>query len=286
MQSQLVFQEKKEMERLRVQNKLLSCSEGPVLAPIFSGREGLAVLDVGCNDGSKTVQWFSDQAVSQVIGLEYNEGLAVKAQAVHGEGRFSFWHLDVEAPEFAQRLAVIMKEKQIEAFDVIYLSFVLMHLSDVSRLLAVLRPFLKPDGKLIVIEANDRISTLDNDEQGLLGAYLEILEKEKYSGNRKIGAEICDRLAACGYEDIVVWHDYISAGVGETEKKKAVFTMFFTYMSEDIDLLLRLQPENEEYRSWSDWLACNYETLKDLILQEESTISMGIKILTCVKGKA
>lgn len=53
MQNQLVFQEKTEMERLRVQNELLECYETPVFNQIFSERQNLAVLDIGCNDGMR-----------------------------------------------------------------------------------------------------------------------------------------------------------------------------------------------------------------------------------------
>ena len=47
MQSQLVFQEKKERERLRIQNKLLSQAEKPALEHFFKGKSGLSVLDIG-----------------------------------------------------------------------------------------------------------------------------------------------------------------------------------------------------------------------------------------------
>lgn len=284
MQSQLVFQEKKEMNRLRVQNNLLSCCEAPVFAQLFSEKQELCVLDIGCNDGAKTAERFSPDAVSRVIGLEYNEELALKAQELYGNQRFSFYAFNVEAQDFSDRIRAIMEEKQIDGFDVIYLSFVLMHLSDVNKLLVALRPFLKADGRLFIIEANDSASVLANDENGLLDEFLEILRKDKYSGNREIGAVICEKLAVCGYKDIRVWCDSVSAENGETEKKQAIFTTFFTYLSEDVLLLLDAEPENEEYRSWSAWLDRNYKTLRHLILQKESGISMGIKIVTCMKG--
>lgn len=285
MQSQLVFQEKNEIRRLRVQNELLSCYEAPILTQIFSEERNLSVLDIGCNDGQKTVERFSSESVSHVIGLEYNEKLAKKAQKTYGNEHFSFYPLDVEAAGFAERLHNIMNEKQIDGFDVIYLSFVLMHLSDVKGLLLDLYPFLKENGKLFIVEANDAASTLNNDEKGLLGEFLEMLKKDKYSGNRAVGATICEVLSDCGYRDICVWHDAVSAAEGEKEKKKAIFTTFFSYLSEDILLLLDAEPDNEEYRSWSHWLDLNYKTLKRLILQEKSVISMGMKILTCTKGK-
>ena len=285
MQNQLVFQEKTEMERLRVQNNLLSCYEAPVFAHFFAEGHALNVLDVGCNDGTKTVERFSSDAVSRVIGLEYNAELARKAQKRYGDERFSFYSFDVETEDFSEQLCTILKEKQIKDFDVIYLSFLLMHLADVNKLLTVLRPFLKPDGKLFIIEPNDSAPTLSNDQNGLLGEFLEILEKDKYSGHRDIGTNICETLSACGYENIFIWHDAISAGDGEKEKKKAIFTTFFSYLSEDVRLLLDADPENKEYKSWSGWLDRNYKTLRHLILQEESVISMGMKILTCEKGR-
>ena len=177
MQSQLVFQEKNEIKRLRVQNELLACYEAPVFAQIFSEGQDLAVLDIGCNDGAKTIERFTSDQVLCVIGLEYNEVLAAKAQKAYGNERFSFYPLDVEAEDFAERLRIIMNDKKIDGFDVIYLSFVLMHLSDVKGLLIALRPFLKTDGKLFIIEANDASSTLTGDKNGLLGEFLEILKR-------------------------------------------------------------------------------------------------------------
>ena len=176
-----------------------------------------------------------------------------------------------------------MSENQIDGFDVIYLSFVLMHLSDVEGLLVKLRPLLKTDGKLLIIEADDDTSTLSCDKNGLLGEFLDILKKDKYSGNREVGATICETLTVCEYENICVWHDAVSAAEGESEKKKAIFTTFFSYLGEDVALLLEAEPDNEEYKSWSAWLNHNYETLKRLVLRDKSIISMGMKIVTCTK---
>ena len=250
MQSQLVFQEKNEIKRLRVQNKLLSCYEAPIFTEIFSEGRNLAVLDIGCNDGVKTVERFSSDTVMKVIGLEYNADLANKAQKNFGGERFSFYPLDVEASTFSERLRTIMKEYCLDGFDVIYLSFVLMHLSDVKNLLCELRPFLKENGKLLIIEADDGASTLNNDMNGLLGEFLKILKADRYSGNREVGANICEILSACGYDNIRVWHNAISADEGEQEKKEGSLTTFFSYVREDVSLLIKTTPSEKDYRAY------------------------------------
>ena len=284
MQTQLVFGEEKERKRLRVQNNLLSCYEAPVFAQLFSEKNDIVALDIGCNDGVKTVERFSPASVKTVIGLEYNPTLVTKAQKNFANEKFSFYHCDVEADGFPEQLRTWMQERDLRGFDMIYLSFVLMHLSDVPKLLRTLRPFLKEDGKLLIIEANDGASTLSGDSSGLLGEFLAILRADKYSGDRGVGNRICDLLHHSGYDGIHIWHDSISAGAGEKEKKKAIFTTFFSYLPEDIALLLAAEPENEEYQAWSAWVDRNYKALKQLMMREESVISMGMQILTCTKG--
>jgi len=285
MQSQLVFQEEKEMQRLGVQNQLLRECETGIFAQIFRGKSGLAVLDIGSNDGAKTVERFSDPAVKTVIGIEYNASLALQAQEIYGGEKFAFYSLDAEKADFSANLRARMAERGIEGFDVIYLSFILMHMRDAQALLRVLRPLLKRDGQLVIIEANDASSTLTGDEEGLLKEFLSILDRDRYSGNRKTGANLPAFLKAAGYGEITVWCDAIRALPGETERKKAVFTTFFSYLPEDVALLLEAEPDNGEYKKWAGWLAKNYRKLENGILRADTEIKMGMQVISCTKGE-
>lgn len=280
-----IFQGKKEVKRLHVQNRLLKEYEAPIFEEIFEGRRQLSVLDIGSNDGTKTTEWFSQEAVSKVVGLEYNAELAKKAQQKYGNDKFSFYSMNVESSDFFDKMKELMEEKEIQSFDIIYMSLVLMHLSDIRHVLEVVRPLLKEDGQIVIIEADDENSALLPDKKGLLPEFLNILKKDKYSGNREVGNEICGLLEQVGYGNIYIWHESISAGAEEKEKKKDIFTTFFSYLPEDVELLLREEPECEEYQEWAKWLGSNYKKLRRLIVQSDSTIFMGIKILSCTKGE-
>ena len=283
MNSQLIFQDETEMRRLMVQNTLLESYEEPILAALFSSASDMTVLDVGCNDGTKTVERFSSSSVSDCIGLEFNRDLVQEAGKRYGDERFSFYRIDAEDKDFAPSLREIMTGKNIEAFDLIYLSFLLMHLKDPESYLRSLSQFLRKDGKILIIEADDSASKLNGDKGGLLGEFLEILRKDRYAGNRDVGRNIIPILRKCGYSDITVHYDAISASKGEQEKKDAIFTTFFSYLGEDVSILISCEPENAEYRSWKAWLENNYSTLREMVTDEESEISMGMKILTCSK---
>ena len=130
MQSQLVFQEEKERERLRIQNLLLSQAEKPALEHFFKGKSELSVLDIGCNDGARTFHRFSDDRISRVIGLEYNQQLVERANSQFGNTKFSFYQMDVDRDSFSADFQKLCTEPEDREFDLICLSFVLMHLHD------------------------------------------------------------------------------------------------------------------------------------------------------------
>lgn len=284
MQNQMVFKCKKEKERLEVQNHLLSAYEEPVFARIFEEKSNMTVLDVGCNDGKKTTARFASEKVTKVIGIEYNENLAQSAQQRYGGDKFSFYSMDVETEVFTNKLKKRMQEQNIESFDVIYLSFVLMHLKNPKKLLEKLQKLLSKEGQVVIIEADDRASVLNPDKEGLLKEFLDMLELDKYAGNRLLGGRLLELVSDCGFEKSIVWQEGIAAGKMETDRKKAIFQMFFSYLPEDVELLLKAEPKNVLYRSWSAWLQENYQKLEKQIIAEESEIFMGIKILSCMKG--
>ena len=274
MQGKNIFGNEKEIKRLEVQNRLFSELEKPLISGLFSGKSGLSVLDIGCNNGAKAFGLFENDMFSRVIGIDCNEKLIEKADKAYGSRKFSFYKADIESPAFAENL-------NIQQFDIIYISFVLMHLRDPEALLVRLKSLLKPDGLLIVTEGNDGISYISPCGAELLRGALEILKKDKYAGNRETGKTLPDILSKCGYSDTETLCEYISAKADETEKKEDIFTTFFSYLPDDVELLLEEDPENAEYIAFSDWLRENYESLRRIITDNKTEIKMGLKIAAC-----
>ena len=178
MESQTVFEKGWELDRLTVQNQLLRECELPVYQKLLEGKSGLRLLDVGCNDGSKTMDRFDLPQVERIMGLEYNEGLARRAQEKYGGGKASFHSCDLEDPDFPVQMAGLMEADGIEGFDLIYISFVLMHLKRPDLMLARLRPLLAPGGCLLIEEADDAACRLEPDEQGLFRQFIQKEEGE------------------------------------------------------------------------------------------------------------
>ena len=114
---------KKERERLRRQNLLLSQAEKPALEHFFKGKSELSVLDIGCNDGARTFHRFSDDRISRVIGLEYNQQLVERANSQYGNTKFSFYQMDVDRDSFSADFQKLCTEPEDREFDLICLSW-------------------------------------------------------------------------------------------------------------------------------------------------------------------
>lgn len=278
-----IFESSKEIDRLAVQNRLLKEYEEPVCRRLLEGRQGVRVLDVGCNNGSKTAARFSRSGVSTVIGLEYNQTLADRAQAAYGDDRFSFYRCDVEQPEFPDQLRGWMAERRVEAFDLIHISLVLLHLRGPGQVLRQLKQFLTPDGRLLIIEANDAENCLSSRDEHLFREFMDILRKDPFSGNRELIHNVPKLLADQGYTDIVLENAVMGAKGHEKVKKEEMFDTFFSYLPEDVTLLREQEPENPLYLQWEEWVSQHYETLYHQIISEGTEITLGLSIYTARK---
>ena len=279
-QDPIVFSGERELERLSTQTLLTLSCEAPIFRELFEGRCGLRVLDVGSNNGEKTVRIFSDPAVEQVLGLEYNSSIALQAQAKRGDARFRFCHCDVEAEDFPRRLASLMAEEGREGFDIIYLSYVLSHLKSPETLLRLLRPLLKAGGVLVAIESNDAEASLEPAD-GRFREFLDMLAEDPYAGDRGVGGRLGALLTGCGFRAPALRCGAISAGPGEEEKKAMIFEMFFSYFPEDIALLRAESPEDARFACWEGWMREHYAALRRAVCAPGSRVSMGMSIITC-----
>lgn len=275
-----VFQQKQEIERLSVQEELFFPYEQPVYQKVFAQPRQF-VLDIGSNDGRKTVKRFANTHTQKVIGLECNSELITAARTNCTDSRFSFFHCDVEDEHFMSCIQQIMAAESIPAFDVIHLSFVLMHLRDAASLLAQLRPLLAHDGVLMVIDVNDEQSNVVPDKCSHFSEFKQLLCVDPYAGDRKCGAKLPELLSRSGYKNITLEREKLVASPAENQKKQNMFAVFCSYLQDDVKILLQEDAANLAYIRCEDWLKHNYEVLCNDVLSKETLFTIGVSIITC-----
>ena len=276
-----VFSDETELRRLKVQGRLLREYEQPVCQQVLGNRKGLTLLDVGCNDGRKTTDRFSEEHFSKVVGIDCLELLIEQAKVKYGNDAYVFHACNVATPDFSEKIKLIMQAEKIVAFDVIYCSFLLMHLKHPLEVLGKLKSLLAPEGCLIVIEPDDTESFLKPDPEGLFSQFLKVLAADPYAGKRNSGKELAELLQESGYSDIKLQCSEIGATGSEISKKEDIFTTFCSYLPEDLVILKKREPEHPVYVAGWEWVEKNFEKLHRQMVSEESWVSMGVKIYTC-----
>ncbi len=277
---QNVFLDEVELKRLMIQGRLLSEYEQPIYQKVIDGRKGLTLLDVGCNNGWKTKERFSDKNFKKIIGIDCLDQLVDQARERFGNDVLSFYACDVATEEFTEKLRQIMQKENIRAFDIIHCSFMLMHTKEQEDILKRLKTFLAPGGKLIVIEPDDSTSYMNPDPDGIYKEFLQVLSADPYAGKRNMGAELPGLFSNSGYTDIQLECSEIASSGNEITKKEHIFDTFCAYLLEDL-ILLRQDAEGNSYQTEWEWVQKNLDKLRQLMTGEASTVSMGVKIYTC-----
>lgn len=277
---QNVFLDEVELKRLMVQGRLLSEYEQPIYQKVIDGRKGLTLLDVGCNNGWKTKERFSDKNFKKIIGIDCLDQLVDQARERFGNEVLSFYACDVATEDFTEKLQQIMQKENIHAFDIIHCSFMLMHTKEQEDILKRLKTFLAPGGKLIAIEPDDSTSYMNPDPDGIYKEFLQVLSADPYAGKRNMGAELPGLFSNSGYTDIQLECSEIASSGNEITKKEHIFDTFCAYLLEDL-ILLRQDAEGNSYQTEWEWVQKNLDKLRQLMTDEASTVSMGVKIYTC-----
>ncbi len=269
-----IFDTDYEIERLNAQEELLWKAQLPFYSGFLNG-EDMMILDIGCSDGYKTVKEFDRDNVRKVLALDSAPEAVSKAKANCGNEKFCFEMGNVEDADFEDRLIDLMKKYDIEAFDVVHLSLVVLHLKDPVRVLSILKKYIGKGGRIVIVEADDDKATLSPDDY-YLRKYNSLLKIDPYMGNRECANNMYIWLNQAGYHNIKDSYAFVQSG--DMETKKVMFDIYFSSLPVDFEDLCIDDPSNEDYRMAKDWLDENIDNIYEYLLQEKTVFSFGVSI--------
>ncbi|MDR1697612.1 MAG: methyltransferase domain-containing protein [Erysipelotrichaceae bacterium] len=221
-----------EEARLKVQADNALPSDNDVINRVYQliNKEKLHVLDVGSGPGYVTYTRFNDDRFRKVIGLDINEECIAKANQKYQNEKFSFHHCDIEAPDFEGRLKAIMKEHQLESFDLIFSSLVMHHLAKVSPNipLAIMHEYLS-DGGYIILRGSDDGADLCYPHDNILKEIIEMCYAIPTSSDRMNGRKLYTWLAKAGYEKIKCLSYMRDTSLRGMKQREGLFYERFSY---------------------------------------------------------
>lgn len=231
-----------EFGRLQIQSRNSLNSDLSVLKKVNAGG---VVLDVGCAFGVVTLSRFDSDNYTRVIGIDKdNDSVAYACE--HTPEKFDFAVMDVEASDFRDQLSALMQSKNIESFDVIFISLVLHHLRDPYAALRKLRRFLSHDGVIIVRGSDDGTKIAYPDEQALLPTIISKTLQAHNVSDRLHGRKIYDWLKQSGFANVKMYSFMRDTSSFDLDEREDLFRESFSYRINYFHKQLKLEPYTEE----------------------------------------
>lgn len=177
-----------EAERLRSQARLAVAQELPLL--LQSLPQGGRFIDLGCGSGVLCAAVAEARPDAQVLGLDPDPLALAEAQRLYAGPRLAF----------ARRGAEDGPADEEQKGDVLVLRLVLMHLPRTVESLRQLQAWLRPGGRLHLIEGDDRALSFEPSPQGLQ-RLLDLMEDSQKArgGSRRLGQDLGMLLDAAGW---------------------------------------------------------------------------------------
>lgn len=186
-----------EIERLRNQALIAWEREARTLQ-WFGLRDGMSVLDVGAGPGFVSAQLLDMLPNGSVTALEVDPVMIERAES---------YLADRKGDRLKIVQASLMSSGLPEAsYDFAYARYVFQHLPDPVAAAAEIKRLLKPGGKLVILDIDDRMHLFDPEDPPEVRAINErfLEEHRQHGGNRAIGRALLRVLREAGYKDVTL----------------------------------------------------------------------------------
>lgn len=215
-----------EARRLAIQNDFYNRYASGYIAEAIENMTDICALDVGCSDGANTVLRLADPKFTRVLGVDKDDVMVKKANATHGDERYSFVYADITGESFGGVLDEYLKKQNREYFDFIHVSAVFLHIKTPLFTLKTLQSRLAPGGKIFIVDEDDGLNTVSPDSEFFDDCFF-IWSKSLESGDRHMGRKLPLLLSGAGFSDVEVKRTTIASTDFGGEMKEVLWDLYF-----------------------------------------------------------
>ena len=188
---------------------------------------GSLVLEAGCGVGAQTVPLAKNSPQAMIVALDISRTSAREAWARAEEAGLDNVRL-LQADIFHLPF-------RKEAFDHLFICFVLEHLPRPVEALRMLMPFIKPGGSITVIEGDHGSAYFHPDSAAARRAIdCQVQLQKSAGGNAMIGRELYPLLRAAGFSEVSVSPRMVYVDSSRPELVEGFTKKTFTAMIEGV----------------------------------------------------
>ena len=270
-----------EQVRLIKQDNLFKKFDDEIWDNILAGKKNLNILDVGCNCGNLIINRVGNRKeYKEIIGIDYYKAKIDFANTSFGSGKNHFYLCDVESKNLEKNLENIMEQNNIQKFDIIHLSLILLHLKNPKKLLNRLKYFLSDNGIILVKEVDDGLNFAYPDKNGDFDRLYKMCSINDDSGDRKTGRKVYSYLINSGYSNIKVEKIGLNSINLSDDEKLNMYEVYFSFILGGAEDRAIQYPENKKYQEDFNWFSKNYTKLKMRFLDKDFIFSFGLVAYT------
>jgi len=274
----------KTQERLRLQGEMFSQYNKPIYDELFESLEDAIVLDIGCNNGNNIYRDIGNREnCRKIIGIDCSKEVYEQAVDNYQDTKLTPLLVDCENENFEQNIFKIMKDNSIEGFDLVIISMVLLHLKAPLKVLKSARKFLKKGGRIFIRDIDDGLIVTYPDPQDLLKKAKDIDYKLLHTGVRHCGREIFSLLKASGFHNIKSCGESIDTINKDYDERYTMFFANFSYITENIEDMIKMFPNSEEFRKYLEWAKDNIDEIEIMFQSDSFFFKMGTVVFVAEK---
>lgn len=237
----------------------------------LGNQKKLNALDFGCADGLVTkLRFGSFDRFLNVIGIDKNEDAVKSAE---NDDIFSFYSICAGNPDFEEKLKAVMKEKQIEAFDLVFSALTVHHLTNPVETLRILRKYISPHGAIILRGIDDG-SLISYGADNLPEQSVELSMMAENMSDRYHGRKFYYQLLQSGFKNIKMFFTTDSTVGMDDDEREKMFNYYFKFRSDYTAKLVKANPNVRQYENLDNEMRTVLSKLHDSFDDEEIFVMM------------
>lgn len=270
-----------ERGRISQQNHFVYDFAGETYHTLLSEMGEGVFLDIGCNTGTQAMMYLEDHPAIRYVGIDREEEALQKGREQYPNA--TFFRADCEDDDFGAILSDIEDELNIDGFDIINVSMMLLHTINPAALLDVLSDHLADGGRLIVLDIDDGFNVAFPDPGFVFKKAIDLCFETEYSGFRHCGRMVYKMLHDVDMRTVTLHKvGYSTVGM-DRKQKESFFDVYFWFVLDDLRKMHAEAPNSKFIKSDLDWMEAHYKEMRMAFKKKDFFFTLGFVLFSATK---
>lgn len=265
-----------EKKRIIKDYKICKDIESKIFEEMLAGKKDIIVFNPAVYEVTSAMEKYAAfPQISHVYGFVCNQATADEANAMYDQEKHHFYACNMEDTDFCDKMDSILVNQGLDGFDLVDLTLILKDSDKPFDRLSAIAERMNSGGVIYVRELDDDMVIGYPDNQNKFAHLVKLLKTDKFAGNRNLGRSIYTYLKRSGATKVKMINTLLTTAGMNVKNRRMLFDTYFSYLEPEIDDLIRLNPDNDQYLNAKIWLKENYAQVQQTVLSPDFLFVSG-----------